>query len=121
MKAKQYCSFWPSAKCGKLFSKINDSVNPSLQKWIIYHPHVIQYTIVNDYIKVKFVNGNRELKTETRQKFLLQVYVCELHTDMLKETLLGFSWHMMKNNFTVLVILIFNELFLLNDENESNS
>ena len=38
---------------------MNDSVKSSLQKWIISHPPVIQFTIENYYIKVK-VDGEME-------------------------------------------------------------
>ena len=79
LKSKQYFSFWSSAKHRKGFSKINDSVKSSLQKWIISHPHVIQYAITNDYITVKFDDGNGGVKTEIRQEVLLQVSVHELH------------------------------------------
>ena len=67
-----------------IFSKINDSVKYSLQKWIIYHSHLIKYPIVNDYIAVKFDDGNGGVKTELRHKLLLRVSVCELHIDMQK-------------------------------------
>ena len=45
VKVKQDCLFWSSAKLHKGFSKINYSVNYSLCKWIISHPHVIKYPI----------------------------------------------------------------------------
>ena len=54
LEAKDDCSFWSSGKRRKGFSKINNSVNSSLQRWIIYHPRIIQYPIENDYITVKF-------------------------------------------------------------------
>ena len=79
MKAKQDCSLWSSEKRRKLFSKINDSVKYSLQKWITYHQYVIKYPISNDYITAKFYNGIMGVKPELRHKFLLQASVRELH------------------------------------------
>ena len=84
LTAKNDFSFWSSAKCCKLFSKIDDSVKSSLQKWITSHPHVIQSPISNDYITVKFDDVIRVVKTELRKRVLLQVYVHELPIDMLK-------------------------------------
>ena len=63
--------FLSSAKCHERFSKMNDSVKLSLKKWVIYHPRVIQYSIVNYYITVGFDDGNGGVKTELHQKFLL--------------------------------------------------
>ena len=74
-----------SVKNCKGLSKINDSVKSSLQKWIISHPHVIISTIKNDYITVKFDDGNRVVKTELRHKTLFQVSVHELHINMQKK------------------------------------
>ena len=91
LKAKQDCLFWSSAKLRKVFSKNNDSVNSSLQMWIIYHPRVIQYLIVNYYIAVNFDDGNIGAKNELRQKVLLQVSVRELHIEILKKYATGFS------------------------------
>ena len=84
LKSEQDCSFWSSEKLRKVFSKNYDSVKSSLQKWITYHPHVIKSPIVNDYITVKFDDGNLGVKTEIRQKVLLHVSVREIHTDMQK-------------------------------------
>ena len=67
----------------KVFWKINDSVKSSLQKWIISYPRTVQSHIVNYYIKVNFDDGNGVVKTELRQQVLLQVFVYELHIDML--------------------------------------
>ena len=58
MKSKQDCSFWSSKKCRKWFSKINESVNSSLYKWVISHPNVIQSNISNGQITVKFDDEN---------------------------------------------------------------
>ena len=63
---KKYCSFWSSAKHHKYFSKINNSIKSAPQKWIISHSHVIQYPIVNYYIKVDFYYGNGGVETELR-------------------------------------------------------
>ena len=84
LKAKQDCEFWSSTRRCKGFSKTNDSVKYSIQNWIIYHPHVIKYPISNDYITVNCYDGIRGLKTEIRQKVILQVSVRELHIEMLK-------------------------------------
>ena len=51
----------------------------SLQKWIISHPRVFHFLIKNEYITVKFYDGNRGLKNELRKKVLFQVSVRELH------------------------------------------
>ena len=91
LKAKDDSSFWSSAKRRNLFFKINDSVKYSLQKWIIYHLHVIKYPIVNYYITFKFDDGIIVVKTEIHQKVILQVSVCELHIDKLKKYATGFS------------------------------
>ena len=47
LKDKDGCSFWLSEKHRKGFSKINDSVKSSLQKWMESHQHVIKYPIKN--------------------------------------------------------------------------
>ena len=52
---------------------------------------MIQYHIENYYITVKFNDGNGGLKTELRQKVLLQVYVREPHIEILKRYATGFS------------------------------
>ena len=46
---------------------------------------MINYTIENDYIKLKLDDINGEAKTKLRQKVLIQVYVCELHINMLEK------------------------------------
>ena len=79
------------AKLRKGFLKINDSVKYYLEKWIISHPHVIQYPIESNCIEVKFDDGNRGVKTELSQKVILQLYVHELHIDMLNKYATGFS------------------------------
>ena len=76
--------------------KKDDCVKSSFQKWIISHPHVIKYNIENDYITVKFDEGDEGVKNELRQKVLLQVSFHELHIYMLKKLLLGFPWHTTK-------------------------
>ena len=58
---------------------------------------MIQYTIANGYIKVKFDDGNGGVKTAQCQKVIIQVSVRELHIDMLKNVPMGFPWRMMKN------------------------
>ena len=83
--------FFSPAKSHKEFSNINDIVKSSLQKWILYHPHVIQSTISNCFIKVKIDDGNGRSKTELRQKVLFQVSVRELHINTLKKYSTGFS------------------------------
>ena len=52
---------------------------------------MIQYPIENDYITVEFDDRNGWVKTELRQKVLLQVSVRELHIDILKKDAPGFS------------------------------
>ena len=58
LKSEQDYLFWSSAKLCKGFSKINDSVNSSLQKWIISHPNLINYYTANGYINVKIDDRN---------------------------------------------------------------
>ena len=70
LKAKYYRSFWSSAKCRKGFSKINDTVKSELQKWIIYCPHVIPYSMENYFIPLNFDNGITGVKTELHQKLI---------------------------------------------------
>ena len=76
--------------CCKVFLDNNDSVKSAFQKWIIYHPHFIQSPIKNDYIKVKFDDVNGGVNTEFRHKVIIQVYICELRIDMIKEDTTGF-------------------------------
>ena len=71
LKSIDDCLCLPSAKGRKLFTKIYDSFKSSLQKWIIYHPYVIQYPIANYYITVKFDDGIRAVNTELSNKVLL--------------------------------------------------
>ena len=52
---------------------------------------MIQSNIGNDYITVKFDDGNGGVKNEIRQNVPLQVSVNELHKDMLKQYSTGFS------------------------------
>ena len=108
LKAKYYCFLLSSAKCFKGFSKINDSFNYFLQKWIISHPHLIQFPFANDYITVKFNGLIRVVMIELSQKVLLQISVSELHTDMLKKIVLSLPFHEMIKDFSVLVILLFH-------------
>ena len=75
---------------------------------MIYHPHVVQSIITNDYITVHFDDGNGRVKTEIRHKVLLQVSLYELHIYMQKKDATIFPWHMTKKDFYVLVFLPFN-------------
>ena len=99
LKSNDNSSFWSSAKRHKVFTKIDNSVKSSLQKWIIYHTHLIQSPIKNYYVTVKFDDGIRIVKIELHHKVLLQVSVHELHINMIKKMLLNFPWHMMKRTF----------------------
>ena len=91
LKARQYCSFWSSAKSCKGCSKINHSFKSSLQKRIISYLHIIQSPIAYFYITFKFDDEIRVVSTKLRQKVLLQVYVPEIHMDMPKKEATGFS------------------------------
>ena len=51
---------------------------------------MIQSPIVNDYIKSKLYGENRGTNTELHKKMLLQVYICELHIDIIKKDATGF-------------------------------
>ena len=79
--AKQDCSFWSYAKRCEEFSKISDSINYPLQKWMISNSRMIQSTIKNNFITVKFDGENGGVNTELRQKVLLQVSVRELYIE----------------------------------------
>ena len=59
---------------------------------------MIQYNTENGYIKVNFDDGNREVNNELHQIVLLQVFLRELHIDTIRNMILGFLWHMMKND-----------------------
>ena len=91
LKAKQDCSFLLSSKHRKCFSNIICSVNSPLQKWIIYHPCVIQSRIENSYVKVELYEVNEGAKTELRHKVLLQISVHEICIYVLKKNAIGFS------------------------------
>ena len=67
---------------------------------------MIQSPIENDYIVGNFDNGNGVVKAELRKKVILQVSFCELYIYILKKMLLGFPWHTIKQDFSVLVILL---------------
>ena len=78
---------------------------------IISHPRVIQSHIANYHITVKFDDVIIGLHTVLLQKLLLQVYVRELHIDMIKKMLLGFLWHTTNKDLSILVILLFDYFF----------
>ena len=69
---------------------------------------MLHSTIENDYVTVKFDNGNVVVKTEQHHRVLLQVFVCEIHKDMINIHIIGFTWYMMKKGLYVLVIIIFD-------------
>ena len=106
LKYKYDCSCWSSTKRCKGFSKINDTVKYELQKGVISYTHVIISPIANDYITINFDYLITGVNTELRQKVFLQMYVRELHIDMQKNMLLGFTWHTMIMEMSVLVILL---------------
>ena len=54
-----------------MIKKKDDSVNSSLQNWIISHQTVIKYPTLNYYITVNFDDEIRGSNTELRQKVLL--------------------------------------------------
>ena len=51
---------------------------------------MIKPPIKNDYIKVNLDDGNGGEKTELSHKILLQIYVLDLHIDMLNKYDTGF-------------------------------
>ena len=73
---------------------------------------------MNNYIKVKFDDGNGWVNNELIQKVLLQVSAHELHIDMSKDILPDFPWHTMKKDTSLLVILLFNYFLHPNYKNE---
>ena len=77
-------------KTRKIFLKINDTVKYLLKKRTISRPHVIPYPISNDNTIVNFDDVIRGVKTEIRQKVLLQVSISELHIYMFLKTFTGF-------------------------------
>ena len=75
----------------KGFLKANDCVKYSLQNRIIYTLHGIELPIAKYYITGNFDDGNGGVNTELSQKVILQLYVHELHIDMLNKYANGFS------------------------------
>ena len=63
-------------------SKINEEIKNYLYNWIMHHPQFLQSPIVNDFLKVK-IDGHNE--PQLVPKFLLQVYVRELHNNIVSE------------------------------------
>ena len=61
---------------------MNDCVKSDLNKWIIYHPHVIKYPIANNYIIIKLDDINEVKNTELHNKFILQVFINELQKEI---------------------------------------
>ena len=70
---------WALKKNRKWNLKIDEQINKSLYNLIIHHPQVVQSPIVNDYLKVK-IDGHTE--PQLVPKLLLQVYVIELHKNI---------------------------------------
>ena len=81
---------------------MNDSVNYALQKWILSHPHIIQYPTTNDFIKEKLYDRNLGAKTKIHHEVLLKISVHKLHIDMLRMISTGFS---MSYDETLIVLI----------------
>ena len=67
----------------KSHSKINEQINRSLYNWIIHHTQVVQSSIENDCLKVK-IDGYTE--PQLVPKFLLWVFVREIHNNLVSAT-----------------------------------
>ena len=67
-------------------SKIDEHIKKYLYNWIMNHPQVVQSTIVNDLLKVK-IDGHAE--PQLLPKCLFQVYVRELHNNLVSDTIYG--------------------------------
>ena len=57
---------------------------------------MIQYHIVNNFIKVELNEVNEGANTEPSQKVILRLSVYEIHIDMLKKDANLFPCHMIK-------------------------
>ena len=70
---------WSSITKSKVHTKINEIFKKSLYNWILQHPQVVQSPITNDCLKFS-IDGHSE--PQLVPKLLLQVYVQELHNNM---------------------------------------
>ena len=74
---------WALKKKRKGNSKIDEQIKKSFYNWIMHHPQVVQSPIVNECLKVK-IDGHTEPHLVT--KLLLQVYVKELHNNLVSDS-----------------------------------
>ena len=77
---------WELKQNKKGNSEIDEQIKKYFLNWIMYHPQVVQSTIVNDCMKVK-IDGNTE--PQLVPKFLLEVSVRELHNSLVSATIDG--------------------------------
>ena len=70
----------------KVNSKTDEHIKKSHYNWIMHHPQVVQSPIVNDCLRVKI---DDHTEPEIFPKFLLQVYVRELHNNLISATRYG--------------------------------
>ena len=83
---------------------------------MLSHPHVIKSLIANYCIKLRLYDVDGGSNTELSHKVITRVSVYGIHIDMLKKFLLDCTWHMMKSDLSVFVILLFNYFFHLKYE-----
>ena len=74
---------WALKQKLKLNPRIDGQINKTLYNWIMHHTKVVQSQIVNDCLKVK-IDGRTE--QQLVPKLLLQVYVREIHTNLVGDT-----------------------------------
>ena len=70
----------------KVNSKIYEQIKKSIYNWIIHHPQVVQFPIVNDFLTVK-IDGHT--KPQLVPKLFLHVSVRELHNNLVRATIYG--------------------------------
>jgi len=74
---------WSSvSKRRKRYPLISDSLKILIQNWIIKHPSVVASPIAKDTILVRdMITGNKDRRVG---KYLIQIYIRELHNDLIK-------------------------------------
>ena len=70
------------SKRRKRYPLINDSLKILIHNWIIKHPSVVASPIAKDTILVRdMITGNKDRRVG---KYLIQIYIRELHNDVIK-------------------------------------
>ena len=65
----------------KAYSKITPLIKNTLKDWIFNHDHIKQSVFSWDTMKVCIDNSNEKVVV---LKYLLQIPICELHSDLIK-------------------------------------